>query len=257
MENQYPLFAGGRILKKEALWDLRDYVYGSMQLYYMDYTDGIVRGCDIHVEGGHLVIGKGILKYGDFLYLVQEEVRIPFEAENRLVALKAAFSVKRDHPDYLSYQVAFLLDQDIERQENQIELCRFHLREGSVLRDTYRDFTDLNTKYDTINLLYATVAGRSKERLHPKVLLKYAQELQINNAKAIEDIAFCYHIFQNKGEVERNVVEAYLQDKWGDEIAKAEEILENGMCFERLEALLKERVDNRDRGQRQRVIFVE
>lgn len=50
MENRYPLFAGGRILKKEALWDLRDYAYGSMQLYYMDYTDGIVRGFDIHVE---------------------------------------------------------------------------------------------------------------------------------------------------------------------------------------------------------------
>ena len=25
VENRYPLFAGGRILKKEALWDLRDY----------------------------------------------------------------------------------------------------------------------------------------------------------------------------------------------------------------------------------------
>ena len=30
MENRYPLFAGGRILKKESLWDLRDYAYGGM-----------------------------------------------------------------------------------------------------------------------------------------------------------------------------------------------------------------------------------
>ena len=257
MENRYPLFAGGRILKKEALWNLRDYAYDSMQLYYMDYTDGIVRGCDIHVEDGYLVIGKGILKYGDFLYLLREEVRIPFAAENKLVVLKAVFLIKQDHPDYLSYQVTFLLDQDIERQENQIELCRFHLREGSVLRDTYRDFTDLNTKYDTINLLYATVAGRSKERLHPKILLKFAKEFQIKKAKDIEDIAFCYHILQNKGEVERNVVEAYLQDKWGNEITKGEEIPENGMCFEWLETLLNKRADNRDKGQRHRVIFVE
>ncbi len=257
MENRYPLFAGGRILKKEALWDLRDYAYGSTQLYYMDYTNGIVRGCDIRVEDQYLVVGRGMLKYGDFLYLLREEVRIPFAAENRLVVLKAVFSIKQDHPDYLSYHVTFLLDQDIERQENQIELCRFHLREGSVLRDTYKDFTDLNTKYDTINLLYATVAGRSKERLHPKILLKYAKELQRNNEKDIEDIAFYYHVFQNKGEVERNVVEAYLQNKWGNEITGDEEIPENGIFFERLEALLNERAHNRDKGQRHKVIFVE
>ena len=93
MENRYPLFAGGRILKKEAWWDLRDYSYGGIQLYYMDYTDGIV-------EDNCLVVGKGILKYGDFLYLLQEEARVPFAAENRTVALKAVFSVKEGNPDY-------------------------------------------------------------------------------------------------------------------------------------------------------------
>lgn len=257
MENRYPLFAGGRILKKEALWDLRDYAYGSMQLYYMDYTDGIVRGCDIRVEDSHLVVGKGVLKYGDFLYLLQEEVRVPFAAENRLVALRAVFAVKAGDPDYLSYQVTFVLDQDIERQENEIELCRFHLREGSALRDTYKDFSDLQTRYDTVNLINATVAGRGRERLHPKILLRYAKELQVSNAKDIEDIAFCYHVFQNKGEVERNVVEAYLQDKWRSEITENEEILGNEMCFEQLEALLNQRTDTRDKGYKHRVIFVE
>ena len=135
VENRYPLFAGGRILKKEALWDLRDYAYGSMQLYYMDYTDGIVRGCSVRVEDNCLVVGKGILKYGDFLYLLREEARVLFAAENRTVALKAVFNVNEGNPDYLSYQVDFLLDQDVERGKNQIEVCRFHLREGSVLRE--------------------------------------------------------------------------------------------------------------------------
>ena len=257
MENRYPLFAGGRILKKEALWDLRDYAYGSMQLYYMDYTDGIVRGFDIHVEDYYLVVGKGELKYGDFLYLLREEVRIPFVAENRLVVLKAVCSLEQGHPDFLSYQVDFLLDQDTERQENQIELCRFHLREGSILRDTYRDFADLNTKYDTINLRYATVAGRGKERLHPKILLKYAETLQENGANGVEDVAFCYHILQQNGEVENSVVVAYLQDKCGDEIAKNEEISKNRMYFEWLERVLNKGVDDRDKGQKQRVIFVD
>lgn len=257
MENRYPLFAGGRILKKEALWDLRDYSYGGIQLYYMDYTDGIVRGCNVRVEDNCLVVGKGILKYGDFLYLLQEEARVPFAAENRTVALKAVFSVKEGNPDYLSYQVDFLLDRDVERQENQIEICRFHLREGSVLRDTYRDFADMNTKYDTVNLLYATVSGRGQGRLHPKILLKYAETLQRNGANGVEDMAFCYHILQQNGEVERTVVEAYLRDKWKNEITMDAEMQQNEICFKRLEALLNQRTDNRDKGLRQRVIFVE
>lgn len=257
MENRYPLFAGGRILKKEALWELRDYAYGSMQLYYMDYTNGIVRGCNVRVEGNCLVVGKGMLKYGDFLYLLQEEVRVPFAAENRTVVLKAVFTVKEGNPDYLSYQVDFLLDQDVERQENQVELCRFHLREGSVLRDTYKDFADMGTEYDTVNLLYATVSGRGQGRLHPEILLKYAEGLQVNTAKSIEDTVFCYHIFQNGGEVERAVVETYLQNKWGNEIMADEEMQENGVFFERLGALLNQRTGTRDRGAKSRIIFVE
>lgn len=257
MENRYPLFAGGRILKKEALWDLRDYSYGGIQLYYMDYTDGIVRGCNVRVEDNCLVVGKGILKYGDFLYLLQEEARVPFAAENRTVALKAVFNVNEGNPDYLSYQVDFLLDQDVEREENQIEICRFHLRQGSVLRDTYKDFADMGTEYDTVNLLYANMAGKGESRVHPQVLMKFAKEMQRHDKKSIEDVAFCYHILQQGGEVERTVVEAYLRDKWKNEITMDAEMQQNEICFKRLEALLNQRTDNRDKGLRQRVIFVE
>lgn len=257
MENRYPLFAGGRILKKEALWDLRDYSYGGMQLYHMDYTDGIVRGCNVRVDNDYLVVGKGILKYGNFLYLLQEEARVPFAAENRIVALKAVFIVKEGNPDYLSYQVDFLLDQDVERQENQIEICRFHLREGSVLRDTYKDFADMNTKYDTVNLLYATVSGCGQGRLHPRILLKYTEALQAKDVKDVDDMVFCYHVLQNSGSVERTVVEVYLRNKWRNEIIMDEEMQKNRMCFERLEALLNQRTDYQDKGLKRRVIFVE
>lgn len=256
MENRYPLFAGGRILKKEALWDLRDYAYGGLQLYYADYTDGIVRGCDVRVEDNHLVVGRGMLKHGDFLYLLQEEVRVPFAAENRLVALKAVFTVEEGNPDYLSYQVVFLLDQDVERQENQIELCRFHLREGSVLRDTYKDFTDLNTKYDTINLLYATVSGRNEERLHPVVLLQFAEEMQEHVGKDAVDMAFCYEIRNHTGELEWTVVLAYLADKGVTGMAEMYD-WDNERILKELEGILLagNRAMGRERGKN--IIYVE
>lgn len=240
MENRYPLFAGGRILKKEALWDLRDYTYGSLQIVYADYTDGIVRGCAIRVEGNCLIIGKGLLKYGDFLYLMKEEAAVSFMAANRLTVLKAVFSVDGNHPDYLSCKMDFLMDEDAQRQKNQIELCRFHLREGSVLRDVYKDFSDQQTRYDTVILTNATVAGRGEERLHPAVLLRFAEELQERGEKDAADMAFCYEIRNHTGEVERMTVLSYLADKgtarmeamreWDNEklIGEMEKILQSG-----------------------------
>ncbi|MBO5488044.1 MAG: hypothetical protein J5988_14160 [Eubacterium sp.] len=257
MENRYPLFAGGRILKKESLWDLRDYAYGSLQLEFMDYTDGILKGCRVRVEGEELVIGKGMLKCGDFIHLLQEEERLPFVAENQMVALKAVFEKKQNNPDNVIYQVSFVLEQDLSLQTNQIELCRFHLRTGSVLRDTYKNFSDMNTEYDTINLLHATMSGRGKGRIHPEILLRFAEELQGQERKSLEDIAYCYQILQNQGEVERGVLDAYFCDKQlAGNLSEAQR-WETDRCFHVLEGIVNCKGNGYLEGQRQRVIFVE
>lgn len=213
MENRYPLFAGGRILKKESLWDLRDYVYRGWQLHYTDYTDGVIKGCRVKVEGSNLIVEEGMMKYQDFLYLLGEEVRIPITAENRMAVLKASFEVKKGHSDYFTYEVNFFLDYSLERKENQIELCRFHLREGSVLRDTYINFYDMGTEYDTINLIYATVAGKRRRIMHPDILQQYAREMHLLDTKDIADKLFCYHIFQQQGKIQTDLLDAYLYDK--------------------------------------------
>lgn len=230
MENRYPLFAGGRILKKESLWDLRNYAYGGWQLQYADYTDGVIKGCRVRVEGSNLIVGKGMMKYGDFIYLMDEEAKIPFMAENRTTVLKAGFEIKRGHSDYFAYEVRIFLDHELDRKENQIELCRFHLREGSVLRDSYKDFADMGTEYDTVNLIYATVAGKKKGRLHPDILWKYAKELLLYEKKDIEDRAFCYQVFQQQGEIETDLLDAYLFGK-KIELTETKEGSEDNMSY--------------------------
>ncbi len=254
MENRYPLFAGGRILKKEALWDLRDYAYESWQLYYADYTDGVIKGCRIRVEDTDIVVGKGIIKCGSLIYLLQEEARVPFTAENRLMILKAEFEEKTGNPDYMVYDVNFFLDDNVELRKKQIEFCRFHLRTGSMLRDTYKNFYDMKTEYDTVNLLHATMAGRGQARLHPNVLLNFAKEMQVCGTKNAEDLAFCFHVLQNEGEVERKVLNAYLQSV---QTEATEEQIEHVQCFDMLEGMLKGNGNNLASRQRQRVILVE
>lgn len=254
MENRYPLFAGGRILKKESLWDLRDYAYEGMQLAYMDYTDGIIKGCRVRVEGTELIIGKGLLKYRDYIYLLREEVKVTFRAENRMLALKAEFQEKKENPDYLVYRAEFFLDSDLKRQENQTELCRFHLRTGSVLRDSHKNFSDMGTEYDTVNLLHATVSGRGRERLHPEVLLRFADEMQGRGRKEDADRAFCYEIWNSAGEVETALVTAYLDDRgMGDR--------KRHKSMEEIVGDLADILDNggarRYTGERKNVIYVE
>lgn len=253
-ENRYPLFAGGRILKKEALWDLRDYAYGSWQLCYGDYTNGVIRGCRVRVEGRKLVVGRGILKYGDYIYLLDEEAALPYRAENRMLALKAVFSIMRVNPDEIKYGMEFLLDEDMELRENQVELCRFHLREGSVLRDAYKDFEDMRTEYDTVNLLCATVAGRGQKRLHPEILLGFAKEMKEKDRKSMEDLAFCYEIWNHGGEVEWALLEAYLREKGADpEVSPGGE----EEVFQKLADIVSRGTVRASHRGRQNVIFVE
>ena len=165
MEMRVPIFAGRRILKKESLWDIRDYTYAGWQLYYAEYTDGLLKGCDIRAEDGQLVIGKGMLKFHDFIYLMMEEERVDYQPKNRWQMLKAEFSEDETNLDYKAYRVRFFLDEELELGENQMEMCRFYLREGSALRDSYKNFADMSTEYDTVNLICATVAGIGEKTL--------------------------------------------------------------------------------------------
>lgn len=238
MENRYPLFAGGRILKKEALWDMRDYIYGSLQLHYADYTDGVLKGCRIRVEGSNLIVGKGIIKSEDFIYLLKEETFIPYTAGNRLTVLKAAFEKNTGHPDHLTYKIHFFLDNEPKRMGNQIELCRFHLRTGSVLRDEYQSFRDMGTEYDTVNLIDATVAGKGHATLHPLLLLRFAGELREKRERQPEDIAFCYQVQNTAGEISRELLEAYLLDKRKEYTPDEVEALDNTRIYKELENIL-------------------
>lgn len=220
MEIRVPVFAGRRILKKESLWDIRDYTYAGWQLYYADYTDGLLKGCEIHAEDGRLVIGKGMLKFHDFIYLLMEEEEVAYQPKNRWQVLKAEFLEDDTNLDYKAYRVRFFLDEELELGENQMEMCRFYLREGSALRDSYKNFADMSTEYDTVNLICATVAGIGEKTLHPLVVKQFGEEIWNAKEKETSDFAFSYMIASSKGKIERQSIIRYLQDKGRKESEK-------------------------------------
>lgn len=213
MENRFPLFTGRRILKKESLWDVRDYAYAGWQLYYADHTDGLLNGCTIRAEDGRLVIGKGMIKFHGFVYLMQEEEGVPYRPKNEWQILKAEFSEDETNLDHKEYRGRFFLDRDAQLKENQIELCRFYLREGSMLRDSCKNFFDMSTEYDTVNLIHATVAGVGEQTLHPALLRQFGEDLWSVREKDQFDFSICNLIWNTHGKLERRVIAAYLSCK--------------------------------------------
>lgn len=256
MKNRFPLFKDGRILKKEGLCDIRDNTYRSTQLFYLDYTDGILQGCRVRTEDGCLVIGKGMMKYHGFIYMLAEEARIPYLAENRWISLKIVFHGKEEYPDYEEYGMEFCLDSDLARKENELELCRFFLREGFVLQDTYKSFSDMSTEYDTINLIYSTVAGKEFRIIHPEILMNFAEELW-DEKKDMADICFCNEIWREEGRVSRRILAAYLSEK--GEPARLQEIREfdNERIYRKLEQILKNSGGIRSRNNKAKLIIVD
>lgn len=249
MEIRVPVFAGRRILKKESLWDIRDYTYAGWQLYYAEYTDGLLKGCDIRAEDGQLVIGKGMLKFHDFIYLMMEEERVDYQPKNRWQVLKAEFLEDETNLDYKAYRVRFFLDEEMELGENQIEMCRFYLREGSVLRDSYKNFADMSTEYDTVNLICATVAGMGEKTLHPVVVKQFGEELWNMEEKDQFDFGFCSLVWNTQGRVERKVIAAYLSNKMKKAVVDKIMSYDNQMVYEKLENI----VDNMGKFKKEKV----
>ena len=249
MEIRVPVFAGRRILKKESLWDIRDYTYAGWQLYYAEYTDGLLKGCDIRAEDGRLVIGKGMLKFHDFIYLRMEEEEVAYQPKNRWQVLKAEFLEDDTNLDYKAYRVRFFLDEELELGENQMEMCRFYLREGSALRDSYKNFADMSTEYDTVNLICATVAGMGEKTLHPVVVKQFGEELWNMEEKDQFDFGFCSLVWNTQGRVERKVIAAYLSNKMKKAVVDKIMSYDNQMVYEKLENI----VDNMGKFKKEKV----
>jgi len=209
----YPLFERGRLLKIEMLEALRDFPRDLLEIYFKDSPKGILTGCEIKTEKHHLVIEPGIILYNNLLFILKEPYEVPYLSNNRLTLLKVRCLDTEQEKDFKRSISQIYLDYQCECKENEIELCRFKLKEGARLRSNYVDFQDLSTEYDTVNRLYVPYIKGNLLTFTPEILSYYVKELlNCQNLDPI-DIQFCYLILQNEGVIAWHVVEAYLKMK--------------------------------------------
>ncbi len=210
--NIIPKFGKGRILKKEMLENLRDYPRNFGQIYFEDYSDGIISGADIHICESSIMVKKGIIKYKKSIYMLDEEYEIPYQQTNTEVLIKISFAAQYSDNDYVSFNSEIFIDENTKIKENELELGRFKLREGAILRSEYKDFYDFSTEYNTINVINVEYAGLKKSTINPRILDYFANILLKNNPENTFDIVFAMQCL-NSETVEREAILYYISNR--------------------------------------------
>ncbi len=212
--NQYPHFQKGRILKREMLENLRDYPRDFLDLYFKDYSNGIITGVNVLVAETSLIITQGIVKYNDHLYILHSDYELPYHATGHETMLKIRFADEVNELDFTSFTTQIILDDSGELAENELELGRFKLKPGARLRSKHVDFHDLATEYNTVNFIHCQYAGVQKSTSHPIILQFFARELLKNRPSNAYDIAFALECL-NHDRVQRDVIDFYVSNRLG------------------------------------------
>ncbi len=264
MQNLYPLFGQNRILKKELLWSLRDISFAQLQLRYQDYGQGLLQGCDIRVCGDELAVRPGLIKYGSFIFLLEEEERVPYGPKGEVQYLRLRIWEDRSSPDYVAYRAGIALETgeaDVGKG-TAFELCRFFLREGAQLRDRYTGFADMETAYDTVDLTHADWGGLGGRSVAPAVTRYLAELILESGDSRSEDCAFAYLCLSCPGAVPVAALQAYIRRRTGVQAAipaetQGEDILS---CYQALRAIAERfshsgREMGRDKKEKRRIII--
>jgi hypothetical protein len=212
--NVIPKFEKGRVLKKEMLENLRDYPRNFFDIYYKDYSDGIISGTDVYICEKTAIIKKGIVKHKGRIYMLEDEFEIPYYHTNKETLIKIKFDDEKDDLDYCRFDSRIIIDDDTKVKENEMELGRFKLREGAVLRSEYADFYDFSTEFNTINIINVEYAGRKKSTISPVVMNYFANIVFKNNSENMLDVFFAMQCVNNNT-VERDIIQYYISNRLG------------------------------------------
>lgn len=246
--NRSPRFEKGRILKTEMLESLRDYPRRFLDIRYEEYSDGIIAGMKVSVEHDHLMIGRGIVKHDGYLYLLEQAYELPYAAANGLSILKVRFHAQQAQHDFVTREAEIILadgdegvDEEVGRSQswdhgrvldhvnipspqrpgrsmtlaNEIELGRFKLKEGAVLRSDYQDFADMATEFNTWSAIRAPYAAWQKSTLRPEITSCFATELLRCRSAETLDMSFAL-LCLNSERVQREALLQYLGSRSGE-----------------------------------------
>jgi hypothetical protein len=213
-ENQLPNFGKGRLLKTEMLENLRDFPREFWRIALQNYSNGIITGADLIVGENTITVKPGIIKYGEQIYLLLNPYETPYYHTNREMTIKVILLDTVISSDFTFYKTKILIDELANQGPGELELGRFKLREGALLRSDYTDFFDFITEYNTINIVHVEYAGVRQSTLNPLIMQYFGQLLLKSASENPYDASFAMQCL-NQERVERNLITFYLAHRLG------------------------------------------
>ena len=214
-KNSYPIFKSGNVINKKMLDSLRDNPMEILEIMYIDYNDGILKGFDLITkkEEKKIIITRGIAKIEKkLMWMYQDyEIEMPKIEKNYILKLKLNTVIER----YKFYERVgeFIIEEGNRVNKNEIEITRFITREGEELRNDYRNFFDLKRDFNLLEIINTKYSSKHIiGTLHPKVLKFWGIEaIEKLNLEYI-DIIFAKMCIQGNL-IERDVIISYINSK--------------------------------------------
>ena len=196
-EQKYPQLERLHILRTETLISMRDRAFDTFTLYFENYSDGILSGCRPITSKTSITLSAGIILHNKFLYLIKEPMSIDYEPTDEDTVMKIIFEPELEDENFIKRNVSLKLSRDLNLANNEMEICRFKLKKGAILRTNYTDFLDRATEFDTINTINVPYAAPDKSTISPEILKNFAQEAR-DFSLDIEDFSFCLAALSGK-----------------------------------------------------------
>ena len=175
-EQKYPQFERLHILRTEALCSLRDRAFNVFPLFMENFGDGIISGCRPLTTPTRITLTAGIILRNGFVYLIQEPMSLEYAPTENYMMMKLIFEPPLETENFTQRSVNLILTDNMTLTDNEMEICRFKLKKGAILRTHYTDFFDRATEFDTVNVINVPYAAVGGSTLAPEILRAFATE---------------------------------------------------------------------------------
>jgi len=236
-EHKIPQFTPKRILSREILLSVRDIAYQEQAVRYAGYCDGIIAGCELFEEEMRIGVKNGLVKFGGRLYVLTEKMELCYQPTDEWAMVKIRFGLQIPSKDLVYYTGKLVLDNGLGMQSNELELGRFKLKKGSRLRTDYINFRDMETEYDTVNLLHVVQAAPVEATVSPKITRLFAQEAFPFLNDNPMDISFCSICLSTEQAVSRDYIQWYISRRMNTDYRPLDNIKIHRSLSEILEAI--------------------
>ena len=206
-----PVFEKGTVLSHEMLENLKDISMDYIRTNYQNYANGIISGFDIKAVNDTIIVGKGMFVFNQEVFVISNETNVTIRPTGQWQILAIKVSESYREKNFVATDIEIEVSASTDNGDDIIEICRFKLQDGASLRINYRDFYDMNTEFDTVNIIHSKWSAYNGDSVSKSILEKFADGMLKQNSSNPLDIDFVSKVLALDGKtMNRKAISYYI-----------------------------------------------